>query len=116
VVGIGCNRGTDAAEVVGAVRDALRTLSIPESEVLAYATTMKKADEEGLTAAVRELGGSLYFLDDDTINSQPVASRSKAELIGLIGVAEPSALALSKRKELVMRRRANGNVTIAIAR
>jgi len=116
VVGIGCNRGTDAAEVVGAVRDALRTLSIPENEVLAFTTTMKKADEEGLTAAVRELGGSLYFLDDDTINSQPVASRSRAELIGLIGVAEPSALALSKHKELVMRRRAYGNVTIAIAR
>lgn len=116
VVGIGCNRGTDATEVVGAVRDALRTHGITENEVLAYASTMKKADEGGLTAAVHELGGSLYFLDDDTINSQPVASRSRAELIGLIGVAEPSALALSKRKELVMRRRAYGNVTIAIAR
>lgn len=116
VVGIGCNRGTAPDEVVGAVRDALRTHCIPDNEVLAYASTMKKADEAGLTTAVRELGGSLFFLDDDTINSQPVASRSKAELIGLIGVAEPSALALSKRKELVMRRRAYGNVTIAIAR
>ena len=116
VVGIGCNRGTAAREVVGAVHDALKTLSIPEKEVLVYASTLKKADEEGITAAVRELGGSLYFLDDDTINCQPVASRSKAELIGLIGVAEPAALALSKHKELVMRRRAYGNVTIAIAR
>jgi cobalt-precorrin 5A hydrolase len=116
VVGIGCNRGTAPDEVVGAVRDALRMHNIPDDEVLAYASTMKKADEAGLTTAVRELGGSLYFLDDDTINSQPVASRSKAELIGLIGVAEPAALALSKHKELVMRRRAYGNVTIAIAR
>lgn len=116
VVGIGCNRGTAAEEIVQAVRDALMSRNISEKEVLAYASTIKKSDESGLVTAVRELGGRMFFLDDETINSQPVDSRSKAELIGLVGVAEPSALALARRKELVTKRRAYGNVTVAIAR
>lgn len=116
VVGIGCNRGTASGEIVQAVRDALASSNVAASDVLAYATTVKKSDEAGLTAAVRELGGLLFFIDDETINSQPVAAGSKAKLIGLVGVAEPSALALARRKELVMQRKAYGNVTVAIAR
>ena len=116
VVGIGCNRGTAAAEIKEAVRDALACSDISGDDVLAYTSTVKKADEAGLLAAVREIGGRLFLVDDETINSQPVEAPSKAELIGLVGVAEPSALALAKRKEIVMKRRAYGNVTIAIAR
>lgn len=116
VIGIGCNRGTGAEEVVQAIRDALQEQGIGMDQILAFTSTEKKYDEQGLLAAVREIGGRLFFIDDHTINAQPVASRSKAELIGLIGVAEPSALALAKRKELIMKRRAYGNVTIAIAR
>ena len=115
VVGIGCNRGTAAEEIMQAVLGALASMNIEREEVLAYASTIKKADEAGLLSAVRELDGRLFLIDDETINSQPV-SRSKAELIGLVGVAEPSALALAKRKEIVMKRRAYGNVTVAIAR
>lgn len=116
VVGIGCNRGTAAGEIKKAVQEAMDSLSIASHDVLAYTSTAKKADEAGLLSAVRELGGQLFLVDDDTINAQPVTAPSKAELIGLVGVAEPSALALAKRKEIVMRRRAYGNVTVAIAR
>ncbi|MBI0584275.1 MAG: cobalt-precorrin 5A hydrolase [Methanomassiliicoccus sp.] len=116
IVGIGCNRGTAAAEIAQAVLDALSSNGIAASDVLAYASTAKKFDEAGLVSAVREIGGRLFFIDDETINTQPVATQSRADLIGLIGVAEPSALALARRKELVMQRRAYGNVTIAIAR
>jgi cobalt-precorrin 5A hydrolase len=116
IVGIGCNRGTAAGEIRTAVGEAIGSLGIASDEVLAYTSTVKKADEAGLLSAVRELGGRLFLIDDDTINAQPVAAPSKAELIGLVGVAEPSALALARRKEIVMRRRAYGNVTVAIAR
>jgi cobalt-precorrin 5A hydrolase len=116
IVGIGCNRGTAAGEIKKAVQEAMDSLSIASDDVLAYTSTIKKADEAGLSSAVRELGGRLFLVDDDTINAQPVTAPSKAELIGLVGVAEPSALALAKRKEIVMRRRAYGNVTVAIAR
>jgi cobalt-precorrin 5A hydrolase len=116
VVGIGCNRGTHADEIVESVDHALEQSAVARDEVLTYATTVKKIDEVGLFEAVRRLEGNLLYLEDEVLNAQPVDSVSKAELIGLVGVAEPSALALSKRKELVMRRRAYGNVTVAIAR
>lgn len=115
VIGIGCNRGTPSDEITNAVLEALDTLKIGPEEVLAYASCLKKSDEAGLVAAIRELGGRLFFIDDQTLNSQPVASRSEASRIGLIGVAEPAALALATRKKLVMERRAYGNVTVAIA-
>ncbi len=116
VVGIGCNRGTSEEEIVQAVQEALRSHEIDRGDVLAYASTMKKSDEAGLISAVRRMAGRIFFLDDETINAQPVDTPSRADLIGLIGVAEPSALALAIRKELVMKRRAYGNVTVAIAR
>lgn len=62
------------------------------------------------------MGGDLVFLDDEVINSNKGVTPSKAGIIGLVGVAEPSALALSKHHQLIMERRAEGNVTIAIAK
>jgi cobalt-precorrin 5A hydrolase len=114
-VGLGCNRGTCAEEIVQAVRDALSEARIEASEVMLYATTRKKLDEDGLRKAVEALGGNLVFVDDVELNAQDV-EQSKASLIGLKGVAEPAALAVSKRKELVLRRKAYGNVTVAVAR
>ena len=116
VVGIGCNKDVSREEVVRSIRAGLSEAGVKEDSVLAFATTVKKRYETGLLDAVREISGNLVFIDDDTINAQAVPSLSKASAIGLLGVAEPCALALSKRKELVMKKRAYGNVTIAVAR
>jgi cobalt-precorrin 5A hydrolase len=116
VVGVGCNKGVSREEVVESIRAGLSDAGIPEDSVLVFATTVKKRYETGLLEAVQEISGNLVFIDDDTINAQTVTSQSKASAIGLQGVAEPCALALSKRKELVMKKRAYGNVTIAVAR
>lgn len=116
VVGIGCRKDVSDEEVLAAVRSALADAGIRESEVLAYATTVKKRDEKGLVEAVRKLGGVLAFVDDDTINAQHIKSPSKATVLGLQGVAEPCALALSVKKDLVMEKKVYGTVTIAIAR
>ena len=116
VVGIGCRRGASALEVQDAIRQALESLSIAEEEVFVYATTVKKMHEPGLIEAVRLLGGALVFVDDKTINRQPVISPSRAESIGLAGVAEPAALALAKHRELIMKKKVYGRVTIAISR
>lgn len=116
VVGVGCNKGVTREEVVLSILAGLSDAGVREDSVLAYATTVKKRYETGLLEAVQKISGNLVFIDDDTINAQEVHSPSKASAIGLPGVAEPCALALSKRKELVMKKRAYGNVTIAIAR
>jgi cobalt-precorrin 5A hydrolase len=115
-VGIGCRKGVNADEVVKAVHAAFSDAGISQSDILIYATTTKKFNETGLIEGVGLLSGNLIFLDDDTINAQTGTGPSRASRIGLLGVAEPCALATSKRKELVMEKRVYGRVTVAIAR
>jgi cobalt-precorrin 5A hydrolase len=116
VVGVGCRKGVGAAEVIEAIGRALREAGVAPETVLVYATTAKKRGEAGLLEAIVDLGGNLVFLDDETINAQEAPTPSRASLIGLVGVAEPSALAASKRKVLVLARQTYGSVTVAIAR
>ncbi len=115
-VGIGCRKGAAKEEITAAVRAALAENGIAEDDIFIYATTEKKMHEAGLVAAVGALSGNLIFLDDDTINAQTGTGPSRASKIGLLGVAGPCALAVSKRKELVMDKKVYGRVTVAIAR
>ncbi|WP_321508404.1 cobalt-precorrin 5A hydrolase [uncultured Methanoregula sp.] len=114
-VGVGCRKGITAEEVTGAIRTALAESGISQEDVLVYATTAKKLHEAGLAAGVGALSGNLIFLDDDTINAITGTSPSRAGKIGLLGVAEPAALAVSRKKELVMGKKIYGRVTVAIA-
>jgi cobalt-precorrin 5A hydrolase len=116
VVGVGCRKGAGAEEVCDALRSALKAASLDPGMVLVYATTRQKLGEEGLLEGVRALGGNLVFLDDATLNRQEPPSASRASMIGLVGVAEPAALALAKRQELVLKKHKFGGVTVAIAR
>jgi len=114
-IGVGCRKGVKKEEVINAIQQALSSFGITGHEVLVYATTVKKLNESGLTEAITALSGNLIFLDDDTINAQSKKSPSQATRLGLLGVAEPCALAVSKRKELVMEKNVYGRVTVAIA-
>jgi cobalt-precorrin 5A hydrolase len=116
VVGIGCRRGIAKEEVIAALERAFSDAGMEQNRILAFATTSKKKKERGLMDAIAQLGGNLIFLDDQTINAQKTVSASKAGTLGLKGVAEPCALALSRRKELVMSKRVYGGVTVAVAR
>jgi len=115
IVGIGCRRGVSADEVTDAVLRALKIAGIERENVLAYTTTVLKRNEEGLIQAVRNLSGNLVFVSDEEINSENPESDSRAEdKIGLKGVAEPSALTLSKRKKIILNKQVFGRVTIAV--
>ena len=114
-VGIGCRKGVKMLEVLDAVRSALAETGVAEHDVLVYATTQKKSRETGLSEAISALSGNLIFLDDETINAQTGITPSRAPKIGLLGVAEPCALAVAKRKQLVMGKKVYGRVTVAIA-
>lgn len=115
-VGLGCRRGTPGNEVVHALQKALEISGIRPDDVAAYATTEKKSHEPGLIEGVRAMGGTLLFVDDATLDAYPPASPSKAGRIGLSAVAEPCALAVSTKKELILRKTVFGRVTVAIAR
>lgn len=117
IVGIGCRKDISKEDILRALDIAFSDSGINSKEVLAYATTELKKNEKGLVDAIRELNGNLVFLDDEILKEQTPESPSRAEdKLGLPGVAEPSALALSKRKEILMNKRKYGGVTIAVVR
>jgi cobalt-precorrin 5A hydrolase len=114
-VGIGCRKGVKKEEVLDAIRNALAEKGVAKDDVLVYVTTQKKLNESGLTEAISSLSGNLIFLDDETINAQTGLTSSRATKIGLLGVAEPCALAVAKKKDLIMAKKVYGRVTVAIA-
>jgi cobalt-precorrin 5A hydrolase len=115
-IGIGSRKGIPAKTVEMVIRESLQTAGIRPDEVLVYATTVKKSHEQGILDAVRALGGALIYLDDQALIGHTPVSPSGAPRIGLAGVAEPCALAVSKRGELVLPKVAKEGVTVAIAR
>jgi len=115
-VGLGCRRGLPEDVILPAIRDGLSAGGISPDDVFTYATTIRKLHEKGLIGAVEALGGNLVFLDDAAIGAQPAPTPSRASLLGLKGVAEPCALALSRMGVLVAGKKNYGGVTLAIAR
>jgi cobalt-precorrin 5A hydrolase len=115
-IGIGARLGITAEEVVEAVKTALCEAEIHHDEIGAFVTTEKKRGDPGLAEGIRKIGGVLIYLDDETINRVEAPSPSRANLIGLTGVAEPCAIALAEMGRLVMNKKTYGRVTIAIGR
>lgn len=116
VVGIGANRGVSKSEVVEAINAALCELDARIEDVNYLASAMIKENEKGIIEAAAEFGKEIRFISHDVINSIQPPTPSKAKSLGLNGVCEPAALALSVEKELLLKKRIYGNVTIAIAR
>ena len=116
VVGIGANSGVRASEVKEAVMDALTAINAGLEDVRCFASAQIKENEQGIIDTAVEFGKELRFVSHDIINSIPAPTPSKAKALGLNGVCEPAALALSEEKKLLLKKRKYENVTIAIAR
>jgi len=116
VVGIGANRGVARSEVIEAINAGLSEMDAVIDDVKFFASAMIKENEEGIIEAAGAFGKELKFVPHEIINSIKPPTPSKAKSLGLIGVCEPAALALSDEKELILKKRKYGNVTIAIAR
>lgn len=117
VVGVGCNRGTAADEIAEAVDRVLREHGLSRKSVKTLATVDAKRDEVGLVEAAARLGLPLAFCDKATLNAVPDvpnASEAPMRFVGVQGVAEPSALAVSGGRLVVEKVKA-GNVTVAVA-
>lgn len=116
IVGIGANRGVNSREVIDAVTDALSEIDASMNDVKYFASAMIKEKEEGIIDAAAHFGKELRFVRHELINSITAPTPSKAKALGLNGVCEPAALAVSQEKKLLLGKRIYGNVTIAIAR
>ena len=116
VVGIGANSGVKVSEVKEAVLDSLTTINAGIDDVRCFASAQIKENEQGIIDTAAGFGKELRFVSHDIINSIPVPTPSKAKALGLNGVCEPAALALSEENKLLLKKRKYENVTIAIAR
>ncbi len=116
IVGIGANRGIDKGEVIEAVTAALSEVNANIEDVKCMASATIKENEQGIIDAAASLGKELKFVSGELINTIKTPTVSKARALGLNGVCEPAAIALSEEKKLLLKKRIYGNVTIAIAR
>ena len=117
-LGIGCNRGTSAAEIESVVLANLERLSLSLKSVKCVATAQAKRDEVGLLAWAGSCNFPIRFYQSDLLNGVEMPSPPSAHAfaaIGARGVAEPAALLASGGGRLILNKVKDGNVTLAIA-
>ena len=115
IVGIGARRDVSSGNVVDGVNKALAEYGLTLSDVELFASATIKENDSGLIEAISGMGGQIVFIPAEVINSINVPSASEAKRLGLNGVCEPCALALSRENKLIMKKKVYDNVTIAIA-
>lgn len=112
VVGLGARRGVLAEEVLDAINSAIREAGREIEDVRVIATAWLKRGDPGIRLAAYRIGKEVIYLSREALNSQTPPSPSRARDLGLTGVAESAAMALSKR--LIMRKKVFGRVTVAL--
>ncbi len=117
VVGIGCNRGTAAADIEVAFAEALAAHGLAEQAVCNLASIDLKSDEVGLLAFAESRQLRIDFYNKDQLNTVVGVSRSDTVLraTGAQGVAEPAALLSADSDNLLVRKMKWKDVTIAVA-
>jgi cobalt-precorrin 5A hydrolase len=118
VAGVGCRRGTSAAEIEIAIAAALAQAGLTRLDLLA--TAAFKGDEPGIAAAAAARGVDLILVaqpDLERAGDRATHSRQVAELVGVGSVAEAAALAAGgPDARLLLPRIAIGPATCALAR
>jgi len=117
-LGIGCNRGTAAAEIEEVVGAQLKRLFLSLKSVAAIGTAVAKRAEAGLLEFAEAHGIPLRCFESGELNAVAVPSPPSAHALGAIGaagVAEPAALLAAGGRRLLLKKVKSGNVTLAIA-
>ena len=118
VLGIGCNSGTEPAEIEEVVQLHLKRLFLSLTSVRCIATATAKRDEPGLLAFAQKYSLPVTCFESSELNGIAVPSPPSAhalEAIGATGVAEPAALLALPGGRLILKKVKSGNVTLAIA-
>ncbi len=124
MIGMGCRRGVPVEELESLLTQTFWENGLSLACIGGLATAEIKQGEPGLEQLAERHGVELSFLQADELNgvfeTNPDAITSKSErahgLVGVWGVAEPSALLTSGAKELLVTRKKTERATIAVAR
>ena len=118
VIGIGCNRGTPAEEIVGFVEKKLKENRLAPLSIKHFATLDIKSDERGLLDAARVFDRPIHFCAREEIEGivVPNPSETVARHVGARSVCEASALWTAGTQELLVPKTKARNCTLAVAR
>jgi cobalt-precorrin 5A hydrolase len=118
VVGVGCNRNTEAGEIGRVIAETFSANGLSPKSVRNLASVDLKRDEAGLLAYAEAAGLPLEFFSRETLNAVEVPNPSVRveRFVGTKGVAEPAALLSARAGALVVPKVKSGNVTVAVAR
>jgi cobalt-precorrin 5A hydrolase len=116
VLGIGCNRGTPAAEIEAVIDETLAELHFSKKSVKAVCTIDLKKDEKGLLEVVERNGWEFVCYSAGKLNSVAIQEPSETvfKYTGAYGVSEPAALLYSGAEKLALVKKKSGNVTISV--
>lgn len=120
-VGVGCNRGTPAADIEQSFAELCEQHGIARQGVAGVATIDIKHDEHGILRFAQNHGVEPCFFAREVLNSVADVSFSEAAMkaVGVQGVAEPAALLAARadgsEAELIVRKMKWKDVTLAVA-
>jgi len=124
VAGMGCRRGVPVEELESFLAETFLAHGLALECLAGIATAEIKRGEPGLEQLAKRHGVPLTFFGAEDLNrvfeTNPDAITSKSErarsLVGVWGVAEPSALLTAGAKDLLVTRKNTSRATIAVAR
>jgi len=119
VVGVGCERGCSASELIALVHDTLDAAGLAKAAVAALVSIDLKSDETAVHAVAGALDVDVRFFDAATLEAQAPRLRNPSELVfrevGCHGVAEGAALAATPDGKLLVAKTKSRRATCAIA-
>ncbi len=120
LLGIGCERGTSGAEVIGLAEETINGANLSPHSVAAIVSIDLKADEPALHQAAAHFGVPVRFFDAATLERQAARLENPSDIVfaetGCHGVAEGAALAAGGGEaSLIVPKRKSKRATAAIA-
>lgn len=118
VLGMGCNRGTSAAEIEALIDETLVELKLSKKSVKAIASIDLKKDEQGFIEVASKNQWQFITYSAAELNEMPLRNPSEKvfQYTGAYGVCEPAALRYSKAKDWILEKKKGANATISVAR
>ncbi|MGZ0246131.1 MAG: precorrin-3B C(17)-methyltransferase [Alphaproteobacteria bacterium] len=119
-VGVGCERGTDPAELIALVHAALEAGDIAPDAIAGLYSLDLKADESAVHAAAAMLGVEARFFDAATLEAEAPRLKNPSDVVfrevGCHGVSEGAALAAAgANADLIVEKQKSARATCAIA-
>ncbi len=120
VVGIGSRKNIAAAEVIKAIKYAMKLLDLHVKRIDIIATGQMKKNEKGIIDAALKIGVPLEIIPEGLLKNFKNPDIKESDFVmkkfGVLGVCEPSSLiAAGDDSTLIFRKTVYNGVTVAVA-